>query len=306
MNTQTQLSELHNLDSFKQRAIWAHNWISFNPDRRGEQIIQAYGEQLKEDIEKLQTNQISEDIIQGYAERYKLLFSSWISAKSNCASSVITGGSGFNVRRAEKANRSEERHYTLWQEWRERAIKAIVRKSKPEKTYQSELERYRSELASMQRCHELMKQGNIMIKKAKKEGKDITEYLASTFNIKPHMIEWTMKFGFGLTNNNANMKRVEQRIKELEAKEKAKEVTGGEATIWQVFGATAICNYEADRVQIKTDIKPNPEIITALKKNAFKWSPSNQVWQRQLTLNAMSATRQLKNIFAPTELNNAF
>lgn len=304
MNTQTAVTELHNLDSFKQRAIWAHNWVSFNPDRRGEQIIQAYGEQLKEDIEKLQSDEISEDIIQGYAERYKRLFSSWISAKSNCASSVVTGGSGFNVRRAEKANRSEERHFTLWQEWRERAIKAILRKSKPEKTYQSELERYRSELASMQRCHELMKQGNVMIKKAKKEGRDITSELKELLNLSDFNAEWAMKWGFGLANNNANIKRVEQRIKELEAKEKAKELTGGEATIWQVFGVTAICNYEADRVQIKTDSKPNHEIITALKKNAFKWSPSNQVWQRQLTLNAISATRQLKNIFAPTELNN--
>ena len=56
-------------------------------------------------------------------------------------------------------------------------------------------------------------------------------------------------------------------------------------------------NYEADRIQIKHDTKPNQDVITLMKKNAFKWSPSNQVWQRQITRNAIYATKQLlKNI----------
>jgi len=226
--------ELHDLSGFLQRAIWAHNWTSFMPDKRGAQIIESYSEQLKQDIEKLKSNDIDIEKVEQYATRYKNLFSSWISAKSRCASSVITGGSGFNVRKAEKANRGEHRHFELWQEWRERAIKAILRKEKPNKTYQSELERYRAELGAMQLNHDKMKQGNKKIKDALKNGDDISEYLKNEFGIKQHMLEWTIKFGFGLTNNNANMKRVEQRIKELEAKEKAKEVTGGEATIWQV------------------------------------------------------------------------
>jgi hypothetical protein len=288
-------TELHNSDNFKERAINAHNWTSFDPKKRGEQIIQAYSEQLKEDIGTLQNSDIKEDIIQGYAERYKRLFSSWIHAKSGCASSVITGGSGFNVRRAEKANRSEQRHFELWQEWRSRAIKAILRKEQPKKTNESELTRYREQLNRMQANHVKMKEGNARIKKAIKTGEDITEYLKTEFNIEPHMIEWTLRWGFGLANNNANIKRVEARIKELERKEEAKEKTGGSYTLLEKEGVKVIVNFEADRIQVIHDSKPSEEIRTLLKKNAFKYAPSNSCWQRQITQNSISITKQLIN-----------
>ena len=140
-----------------------------------------------------------------------------------------------------------------------------------------------------------MKAGNIAIKKAHKEKTDISQYLIETFGIKPHMIDWTMKFGFGLQNNNANMKRIELRIKELEAKEQNRQDEPEKEFLFN--GGKVIMNYEADRIQIKHDTKPNQDVITLMKKNAFKWSPSNQVWQRQITRNAIYATKQLlKNI----------
>jgi len=296
-------TETNHLADFKQSAIQAHNWTSFSPEKRGEQLINDYNEQLTEDLSELTAAGIDSENVESYKTRYIKFFSSWLSAKSRCASPMITGPANFNVRKHDKANRSEENHYKVFQEWRLRAKKAIIRKSQPVKTYSSEIERYKSELEGMKANHEKMKLGNKMIAKAIKNGADLTEYLTKEFNIQPHMIEWTMKFGFGLANNNANIKRVEQRIKELEAKEKAKEITGGEATIFSVFGATAICNYEADRVQIKTDSKPSQEIINTLKKNAFKWSPTNGCWQRQLTQNAIYITKHLKYTFAP-ELKN--
>jgi rubrerythrin len=67
--------------------------------------------------------------------------------------------------KAEKANRSEQKHYDIFQQWREKAQKAIVKKTQPEKTYNSEIERYKQELDGMRKNHELMKAGNIAIKK---------------------------------------------------------------------------------------------------------------------------------------------
>jgi len=52
-------------------------------------------------------------------------------------------------------------------------------------------------------------------------------------------------------------------------------------------------NQELMRIQLEFDGKPSEDIRSLLKQNGFKWSPKNQVWQRQLTLNAKSATRQL-------------
>ena len=182
------------LEQYNEQAKQAFYWTSFNPDKRGQRVIDDYTQQLTKDIKELTDSGVEQETIHSYKARYIALFRSWLSAQSRCASSVITGGSGFNVRRAEKANRSEERHYELWQEWRSRAKKAIVRKSQPVKTYVSELERYKTELEQMKKNHELMKEGN---KRIKQGGADLDKYLTDTFGIEPHMLQWTKNFGFG-------------------------------------------------------------------------------------------------------------
>lgn len=45
------------------------------------------------------------------------------------------------------------------------------------------------------------------------------------------------------------------------------------------------------------DSKPEVSVIADLKRMAFKWSPSNKCWQRKITANAMSDTRQYFKIF---------
>ena len=274
-----------NFEHLRERAINAHRWTSFSPERRGETLIKEFSEQLNFDIDFLSKKNIESETIESYKIKFERLLCSWINAKSNCASTMITGGSNFNVRKAEKANRSEQRHYEIFAEWRERAKKAIVRKAQPKKTYSSELERYKSELAAMQKNHELMKEGNKAIKAAHKEGKDISQYLKDTFGIKDHMIDWTIKFGFGLANNNANMKRVEERIKILEQKETIATTTGNKETVF--YGFKVIQNFEIDRLQIIFEERKDKAICEMLKKHGFKYAPSQSAWQRQLTGNAM-------------------
>jgi len=275
------------LEQYSEQAKQAFYWTSFNPDKRGQRVIEDYTQQLTQDIKELTDSGVEQETIDNYKARYISLFRSWLSAQSRCASSVITGGSGFNVRRAEKANRSEERHYELWQEWRSRAKKAIVRKSQPVKTYVSELERYKTELEQMKKNHELMKEGN---KRIKQGGADLDKYLTDTFGIQPHMLQWTKNFGFGLANNNANMKRVGQRIKELEAKEAQR--TTGEEKSWQYSWGKVLYNYQADRIQLLTNEK-NSEQIALFKRHGFKWAPSQKAWQRQLTVNGKYSTKLL-------------
>lgn len=296
MNPQTAKAEL--LTSYAQKAQDAHRWTSFSPEKRGEQLIKDYNQQLSEDITELQKEGISEEVINHYIERYKSLFSKWLNAKSGCASTMITGGSNFPVERQRKAHRSEENHYSLWQEWRIRAKKAIVRKPKPEKTFVSEIDRYKAELASCQKNHELMKEGNKRIKAAKKDGKDISGELMELLNINQFNAEWAMKFGFGLQNNNANIKRLEERIKTLEAKETRSNLIGTNETDFE--GGVVTYNHEADRIQIKHNEKPASDVIWNLKRNGFKWSPSFGAWQRNLNSNGIWAAERLLNIKLPS------
>lgn len=292
--TNTTPSQVEAKDYFpelKEIARRAFYWVSFNPDGRGDRTRKEFGEILENDLQYLSDNGASAEQLEQYKDKFKNLFVSWLNASSRCASSAITGGSGFNVRRAEKANRSEERHYQIFSDWRERAKKGILKSNKPKTTYMSEIERYTLELEQMRVNHEKMKEANKRIKEALKNGTDITAYLMGEMGVPSHMIEWTLKFGFGLTNNNANMKRVEQRIKELTAKEAQRMADPEKSYLFD--GGEIVFNYEADRIQVKHDTKPTAEKIQELKKSGFKWSPSNQVWQRQLTANAIWTTKRL-------------
>lgn len=50
---------------------------------------------------------------------------------------------------------------------------------------------------------------------------------------------------------------------------------------------------ENARVYLKFNGKPSDETIAVLKKNAFKWSPKNQRWQRQTTANAIKGLQNV-------------
>jgi len=151
----------------------------------------------------------------------------------------------------------------------------------------------------MKKNHDKMKEGNKRIAQARKTGEDITLYLMNDFDIPPHRISHTLKFGFYLTNNNANMRRVEDRIKELEIKDQKANTTGEKEFLFD--GYKVVYNYEADRIQVIHNTKPAPEIITECKRNGFKWSPRFGAWQRNLNANGIWAAERLLKIKLPRQ-----
>ena len=281
------------LQEFKQKAISSFRWTSHVPDQRGEQLIKDYSEQLAEDIDNLKTNEVDQETIDQYIERYKKFFSNWLNAKGNTSSPMVTGPANYNMRRHEKTQRSEQRHYDIWQDWRIKAIKAINRKERQPKTYSSELERYRAELEVLKQYQVLAIDANKKIKSSNKSGENIEQYLIDTFNIKPHMMSDVLRWGFSTVNNNAKIKRVEGMIKQLENKETAKEATGGIKTLYEGDNVKIVVNYELDRIQIVNDGKPDAATIALYKSNGFKWAPSQSAWQRQYTSNAMYSTNSI-------------
>jgi hypothetical protein len=269
------------------KAINAHRNTSFSPERRGTQMIADYSNELESDVLELQGQGIDESNIMDYKERYEKYFCSYLNAKANTFSVMITGSGNFPVRRHEKANRSERRHYEIFREWRIRAKKAIIRKSKPEKTFLSELDRYKQELESLKTCHIRNKEANKIIANARKTGEDISDWLIKEFNISPALLQIRKIAGFDTTNVLANIHRVEDRIKLLESKQEK------ENKEYQYNGFKVIMNYETDRIQILHDSKPSYDIIKDLKSNGFKWAPSVGLWQRQLTGNAIFSTKHM-------------
>lgn len=78
---------------------------------------------------------------------------------------------------------------------------------------------------------------------------------------------------FHLTNNNANIKRVKDRIKKLE--KRANDITTEE----EINGIKIVDNVEDNRLQIFFEGIPAAEIRQKLKSNGFRWSRYNGCWQ---------------------------
>ncbi len=94
---------------------------------------------------------------------------------------------------------------------------------------------------------------------------------------------------FELSNNNANIHRIEARIAELEKRQTEPAPEG-----WEFDGGRVEINTAINRVQIIFDGKPDADTRAELKGEGFRWAPSQSAWQRQLTDNALRAVKRLK------------
>lgn len=96
---------------------------------------------------------------------------------------------------------------------------------------------------------------------------------------------------YALSNNNANIKRIRDRITELEKRQTEQAPEG-----WKFDSGEVVVNTEMNRLQIIFDGKPDEVVRAELKGEGFRWAPSQKAWQRQLTDNALRAVRRLKCI----------
>lgn len=143
----------------------------------------------------------------------------------------------------------------------------------------------KKQLSDVRANQEGMKKTNALIRKHKSDEAAQIAVIAALdgFNealarelLKP---DFSGRIGFpsyALSNNNANAKRIEKRIKELErAQERASVELKGE-------GYTYREDTDENRVMFIFPGKPDEKIRTLLKRYAFKWSPSRGAWVRQL------------------------
>jgi len=283
-------------------AYRAHYNTSFYPEKRAETIVKEYTEQLNSDLQQIRAEEQER-----YTENYKKYLFNWLRAKSNCISSMITGPANFPVARAEKVNLSEHNRYNEFADWRERALKAIEKKKESSKTpEQKSLEAWQSIEATIldktQCINEIDKGINTytsrqlivanlcsFIKRIAQNGQ--VEHLKKSLELIRKINEISPKPV--VTANNGIWKLEQQ----AEAKREAiVDNQTKETQFCDFVGGKIAFNYQLDRLQLLFDEKPASEMIMKLKKNGFKWSPTNKAWQRQLTQNAIYATKHYLGI----------
>ncbi|HNX38318.1 MAG TPA: hypothetical protein PKI15_08175 [Candidatus Cloacimonadota bacterium] len=287
----------------------AYENISFSPEKRAESEVSDTRDDIKHlfDAMALHITEENKDeafaSFRKYVESYRSKYSAYLHAKSNCVSWMITGRSGLNVAKCNKANDREERLHKLFVEWRSKAFQSMCKRifgsysmsgvilsDDPDAIIllQSKLERLKSKQL-------MMKESNKVFRTFDKT-KTLSEFF-DHMGITNHKEKEEIKINIGwyqcpyppyrLTNNNSTIKSTAERIDILQRyaqKESSEEV---------VNGVTVVHNTDLVRLQLFFPGKPDALTIKNLKSKGFHWSPSQGAWQRQDTTAAAYAARQV-------------
>lgn len=279
--------------ALKDLAYRAGRNVVFDPERLGERLLNELEEGLTAFLAK-----IPEELQEEYEKRYISKYSDWLSAMSRTFSVNITGPANFNNRRHEKMNRYERSAYERFENWKETVLKRINRQHRL--VGWEEVERLQNKLDTLTELQELMKATNKIVRNAKLSDVEKHEELEalgfSQVLIADVMAEPTYSFqkkgfqGWQLSNNLAKIKATEEAIKRhtVMAESEDKEFT--------FDGGTVEFCYSEERIRIHFNSIPNVEMRAKLKSEAFKWSPKNSAWQRQLTPNAVRATKRVLGV----------
>lgn len=234
------------------------------------------------------------------AERYAKKMADYFNRESSigmmCPSVMISGAGNFPVKKKEKQVAAWDRNHQFYTE-----VQGILGKIENilygreiiKSDDERAIEKLEEKLQDMRELQEQMKAANRALRlKDTEAGNDaLREMGYSEEDIKKlREPDFCGRIGYpdyALQNNNANIHRVEGRIKDLRAvKEK-----GSSEQEYRTF--KVVENAEAMRYQIIFDGKPEPEIRDLLKGHGFKWAPSQGAWQRQITANGRYALKEV-------------
>lgn len=234
------------------------------------------------------------------AERYSKKMAEYYNKESSigmmCPSVMISGAGNFPIKKKERQLAAWERNHEFYQ-----YVQGILAKIENilygreiiKSDDERAIEKLEEKLEDMKKLHEDMKAANKALRlKDKEAGNDqLREMGYSEESIeelrKPDYLGRVGYPNFQLSNNNANIHRVEERLKRL----KAVKERGSSEQEYKTF--KVVENTEAMRYQIIFDGKPDAEIRTLLKSNGFKWAPSQGAWQRQITSNGKWALKKV-------------
>jgi len=290
-------------------AINAHRGTSFYSEKRGESFVKDYAEHLDyvaQWMNQWRTDENSDALDEAFAyyrAGYKTRALAYLHAHGRCISSFIAGPSGFPVDRARKANASADKRLNEWLEWSHKQRERMRRQFDPSAptVISADDEDAIAQLAAkrdrLQQRQEAYKAANKIARNAKLDDEEKRRQLLDLDFDEKIVYEclhprWG-KLGFEsyvLTNNNANIHRISDRIKALEYEAARRESTPDE---YEVNGVRVVENDGENRLQLFFDGKPERSMIDKLKGRGFHWSPRQGCWQRQLNNNARYAMREV-------------
>ena len=242
------------------------------------------GEAQKKHVDPMYHDKIDR-LVDKYARKLADNFNERYEIEARVPSVMITGPANFPNGKKEKQNNARHRNYGEYTE-----IAGILEKIRGTGTGGisaddvNAVEKLENKLMSLQDSQMTMKKVNAYFRKHKTLDGCPDLSIDAIEKLKASMSrDWRKDAPpfapYQLSNNNANIKRVQERLEELRNR--------SEYVGWAFEGGKAEINETENRLQLLFDAKPTDEQRAELKRNGFKWAPSQGAWQRQLTKNAI-------------------
>lgn len=289
-------------------AVNAFRGTSFSPEKRANSYRNDYAATLASDYEEFKrqaerggTLHLLDDAFARYRSGYAGCYRAWLHSHSRCVSSMIAGPSNFPVRRAQKWNQAAHNRLEALIHYREKVRRAIIRDLRPDLRPvmagdADAIERLAVKLAGMERSQEAMKKANAAIRKHAKAGPEAQIVALVEIGYSPDDAAGMLKpdfagrIGFAsysLTNINANIRRVRERLEQLEKMHAmpVKQHQGNGIRIEE--------DPPANRVRLFFDGKPDAETRARLKSSGFRWTPSLEAWQGYINGRTIELAREL-------------
>lgn len=209
---------------------------------------------------------------------------------------LIAGAANFPIAKKQKQNAARDKNMAELKQ-----IQALLEKIRStgkggiSSDDPDAVEKLKAKLAKLESFQQTMKDVNAYYRKHKMlDGCPhipretivvLKQSMANDYEKKPYA-------SWALANNNNNIRRIKERIIELEKRQSQPAPNG-----WQFQGGEVVINTDINRIQIILNERPAPELKQALKSSGFRWAPSQGAWQRQLTDNAIYSAKKVTGIF---------
>ena len=251
-----------------------------------------------------------DSLLDTYARKLAANMNHSFAIDARVPSILIAGGSNFPVRQKERQNAARDSNMQEWQ-YIQGLLDKIrstgmggIRQDDPQA-----IPKLEKKLVGLEKAQETMKAVNAYYRK---HGTlDGCPHLSpeNLEKLKAAMVSgWHYEKkpfqSWELSNNNAEIRRIRQRIDSL---------TRARETVyvgWEFEGGHVEANREQSRLQVFFEDKPDADARQQLKEHGFRWAPSVGAWQRLLNGNAYYAADRISSIQPltgekPTELQRS-
>lgn len=295
-NLAKRAKELNSFSDYEENSATNGYKEYLNEFERGVQdLMSAHPENLNAEAERLITY---------YQDRYAKKLASAINEfnkiEAMMPSILITGGGNFNCRKKQKQNNARD---SFWEKNNQifeptnnyyfNKIKAIITNKVIYSDDAMAIEKIEAKIDNLTETQAYMKKANEWYRKHNTMVgfEDLTDEEAEKTN-QCILQSWykTPFASFELTNNNANIRRLKERLEELKQMKARNTAENGYIS---VDGVEVEEDTTEMRIRLKFTEIPSQEVREMLKHRGFKWSPKNEAWQRQLTANGVYATKKV-------------